>query len=52
MNQEQHTELAQTRPLKAIVSGSAGNLMVCYDWHAYSAFSYTSHRYLKTFLIN
>lgn len=34
-----HTELSQTRRLKAIISGSAGNLVEWYDWYAYSAFS-------------
>ena len=33
------TELSQKARLRAIVSGSVGNLVEWYDWYAYSAFS-------------
>ncbi len=35
----QSTELTPSARLKAIVSGSVGNLVEWYDWYAYSAFS-------------
>ena len=34
-----HKELSQSSRLKAIISGSIGNLVEWYDWYAYSAFS-------------
>ncbi len=34
-----HKELSQSFRLKAIISGSIGNLVEWYDWYAYSAFS-------------
>lgn len=40
MKQAPHTgELTQAARLKAIISGSVGNLVEWYDWYAYSAFS-------------
>jgi len=39
MSQRQHTELSHAQRLRAIISGSVGNLVEWYDWYAYSAFS-------------
>ncbi|MBQ0117597.1 MAG: MFS transporter [Flavobacterium sp.] len=36
---KQTTEMTTARRLKAILSGSIGNLVEWYDWYAYSAFS-------------